>query len=251
MSGTVLRSVVELPELGRPTYGVEDDVLEAGELLRVESEEGVVSDSNLNDTSSMVFPYHNLAVASLRPILTQVAGWVCVEGTMYTPSPDRFVKFTSAAQVAVRLIEECDPFEGNIPHVLHGRTVLEGDYPAGVSDKIYWRHDVSDDHFAAVAVGGEELFDVVVGEGLSAHSSRQMTNLSVLYDGVTMTSSSAIGNFLAGQSKRNVPKDIFIGRYREDIEGLEWGGKLGAGKVAADKLETIFKKGLGELELVA
>lgn len=248
MGSVTFERAIEPSRLSRPTYHVEDEVFEGGMLLRL-SESGF---SSCDDGSADVICAHNFVVPRVfRPVMSQVAGWVFDEDVLYAPMPERFMMFTSAAEIPVRLIEDTIQFGVKIPALVYGQTVLDGMHPAGVEDIAFWLHDISIDHFLAAVISGQELFDVLVDDGISRSSHKDMVSLAGRYDTSTMIILDACSAYLTSKTNEGPPQEILCEPYRTRIEkDVKWAGGATAATMAADKIERLTRLGLEGLELL-
>lgn len=69
------------------------------------------------------------------------------------PDPERFSNAVNGLRIPIQFISEATE-NGEIPAELYVRTYQQGIYPIGVDNLDLYVHDVSDDHFLAVAFGG-------------------------------------------------------------------------------------------------
>lgn len=248
MESVIFEQAIKPSRLSRPAYHVEDEVFEVGMLLRL-SEYGTPS---CDDGGADIVRAHHFAFPrSLKPVMSQIAGWVFDDGVLYAPMPERFIRFTTDAGTPVRLVEDTIQSGRKIPPFVYGQTVLDGMHPAGVDDIAFWLHDISIDHFLAAIIGGQELFDVLVGDKISRNSHRDMVALAGRYETATMIISDACSAYQTNKINAAQPQKVLCEPYKTRIEkDVKWIGGTTVATATAGKIERLTRLGLEKLELL-
>lgn len=111
-----------------------------------------------DELGGSVFPSSAVIYPTLSTVL-RIAGWVGESGA---PDPVRLMNGAKRRSVNVGLVAQANDWpKTSVPGEIYGNLVLQGVHPVGVVYLDSYIHDVSDDHYPAPFVVGQDIFELL------------------------------------------------------------------------------------------
>lgn len=181
----------------------------------------------------------------IRSVLEKAVGWSFgLAGECYAPFPGRALATTSLYGVPVEAVREVNE-RSEVPGEIFGMKAKERIHTIGVGGASIglYVHDVDESHIAAAAVGGTELFDLILPPGFDRDDFDPIVVADAYEDNSGIVSSAVCYYVYRAQQGLRLDRVIFGGLVDIGLSPRQEKARL-------EKLNRVLETGLERLELI-